>query len=141
MLYLRHRTRHFNGGGIDIRRADRMLRDLPARVGQVELRTLTKKRALDLGEMGKDNGMKKYLIGVAAAAAGVALAMPATAQDDMDMSGISISGSMNNDFGFGSYVGGEESADDFHQDIGATLTFTGTGTTDGGLTATAVVEA
>ena len=60
--------------------------------------------------------MKKYLIGIAAAAAGVALAMPATAQDDMDMerAHISISGSMNNDFGFGSYVGGKESADDFH---------------------------
>ncbi len=82
--------------------------------------------------------MRKYLVGVAAAAAGVALAMPATAQDDM--SGISISGSMNNDFGFGSWVGGDPSADDFHMDIGATLTFTGTGTTDGGLTATAVVK-
>ena len=140
MLYLRHRTWHFNGGGIDIRRADRMLRDLPARVGQVELRTLTKKRALDLGEMGKDNGMKKYLFGAAAAVAGVALAMPATAQDDMDMSGISMSGSMSHDFGFGSYNGGKATADDFHQEISAEIKFSATGTTDGGLTVTADIE-
>ena len=37
------------------------------------------------------------------------------------------------------YDGGKPSADDFHMDIGASLTFTGTGTTDGGLTATAVI--
>ena len=142
MLYLRHRMRFFDDGGIDIRRTDRMLRDLSARVGQVELRNLTKKRAFDLGEMGKENGMRKYLVGVAAAAAGVALAMPATAQDDMDMehAHMSIGGSFTQDFGFGSWTGGEESADDLHMDIGATLTFTGTGTTDGGLTATAVVK-
>ena len=143
MLYLRHRTWHFNDGGIDIRRADRMLRDLSARVGQAELRTLTKKRALDLGEMGKDNRMKKYLVGAAAAAAaaGVALAMPATAQDEMDdmMPSLTMSGSMNNDFGFGSYVGQEQSADDFHLDIGATITFAATGTTDGGLTVSAAM--
>ena len=46
---------------------------------------------------------------------------------------------MNNDFGFGSYVGGKKSADDFHMDIGATITFTATNTTDGGLTVTAAM--
>ena len=53
---------------------------------------------------------------------------------------ISISGSMNHDFGFGSYVGGAMSADDFHQEIDAELHFKATGTTDGGLTVTAVME-
>ena len=107
--------------------------------------------------------MRKYLVGVAAAAAGVALAMPATAQDATEeivvveamademapemmdemapaMTGLSMSGSMKQDIGFGSYVGGAASNDDTHFKIGATITFKATGTTDGGLAVAATVS-
>ena len=42
------------------------------------------------------------------------------------------------DFGFGSY--GNRRTDDFHMDIDAEIKFTATGTTDGGLAITAVME-
>ena len=45
--------------------------------------------------------MRKLVLGTVAAAASVALALPASADDMMD--GVSISGYMNHDFGFGSY--------------------------------------
>ena len=111
--------------------------------------------------------MRKYLVGVAAAAAGVSLAMSATAQDEaaeetaeeivvveamademapvmMDemapvMPSLSMSGSMNQDIGFGSYVGGAASNDDTHFKTGATITFAATGTTDGGLAVSAAI--
>ena len=54
--------------------------------------------------------------------------------------GVSVSGSMKQDIGFGSYVGGEMSTDDIHFETDATITFTATGTTDGGLAVTAAVD-
>ena len=85
--------------------------------------------------------MRKYLVGATAAIAGVALALPASAEemDDM-MEGVSISGYMNHDFGFGSYDGGEMTVEDFHMETDAELTFTASGTTDGGLKVTAAIE-
>ena len=85
--------------------------------------------------------MRKYLLGATAAIAGVALALPASAEemDDM-MEGVSISGYMNHDFGFGSYDGGEMTVEDFHMETDAELTFTASGTTDGGLKVTAAIE-
>ena len=84
--------------------------------------------------------MRKFALGTVAAAAGVALALPATA-DEM-MSGVSISGYMNHDFGFGSYDGGVDNptVDEFHQEIDAELTFSASGTTDGGLMLTASMQ-
>ncbi len=81
--------------------------------------------------------MRKHIV-CGASAAWLALAVPFSAQAQ-DM-GVSISGFSKHDFGFGSYVGGDESADDFHIEIDAEITFTATGTTDGGLAVTAVVE-
>ena len=77
--------------------------------------------------------MNKMLAGATAALCGAALAVPAFAQ-------VSITGSMTHDFGFGSYIGGATATDDFHQEISAELAFKATGTTDGGLTMTAVME-
>lgn len=82
--------------------------------------------------------MRKFALGTVAAAAGVALALPASA-DEM-MGGVSISGYMNHDFGFGGYVGGAESVDDYHQEIDAELTFSASGMTDGGLSVTAAMQ-
>lgn len=83
--------------------------------------------------------MRKLVMGTVAAAASVALALPASA-DDMMMDGVSISGYMNHDFGFGSYDGGDVATDDYHQEIDAELTFTASGMTDGGLSVKAAMQ-
>ncbi len=77
--------------------------------------------------------MRKYLLGATAAAAGVALALPAASE-------VTLSGSVVQDIGFGSYVGNAPAADDLHLQTDAEIHFKGTGTTDGGLTVTATVE-
>ena len=82
--------------------------------------------------------MRKSVIGVLAAA-GLAVAAPASAQDEM-MSGVTITGFMNEDIGFGSWIGGLESKDDLHFQTNAEIHFTASGTTDGGLTVSATVE-
>ena len=52
--------------------------------------------------------MKKYLLGAATAVVGMALALPAAvAQDDMMMEGVSLSGSIKQDIGFGSWDNGQ----------------------------------
>ena len=53
---------------------------------------------------------------------------------------MSISGSMVQDIGFGSYVDGMESADDIHFQTDSEIKFQGTGMTDGGLKVTATIE-
>ncbi len=83
--------------------------------------------------------MRKYLVGVTAAVAGVALAAPAVAADDM-MGGVSIGGSMEQDIGFGNWVGGAESADSMHFQTNAEMQFKASGETDGGLTISAQME-
>ena len=83
--------------------------------------------------------MKRVLYGVVGALAGTALALPASAEDMM-MEGVSISGYMNHDMGFGSYIGGGPAVDDYHQEIDAELTFTATTETDGGLKITAAMQ-
>ena len=82
--------------------------------------------------------MRKSVIGVLAAA-GLAVAAPASAQDEM-MGGVTITGFMNEDIGFGSWIGGDESKDDLHFQTNAEIHFTASGTTDGGLTVSATVE-
>ena len=73
----------------------------------------------------------------AALTAALALAAPASA-DDM-MGGISLSGSIKTDIGFGSYDGGVATADDVHFEHDATITFAASGETDGGLGAKATI--
>ena len=68
----------------------------------------------------------------AALAAALALAAPASAE-------ITLSGSMNQDIGFGSYDGGKMTADDIHFEHDATITFAASGQTDGGLGAKATI--
>ena len=75
--------------------------------------------------------MRKSATGVLAAA-GLAIAAPASAD-------VSISGSMTEDIGFGSWIGNDPAMDDVHFQTGAKITFTGSGTTDGGLTVSATV--
>ena len=82
--------------------------------------------------------MKRLLPGVTAAVAGVAFAFSASAADDM-MEGLSLSGSINQDIGFGSYRGQAATADDVHMDHDATITFSASGQTDGGLGAKATI--
>ena len=82
--------------------------------------------------------MRKSVIWVLAAA-GLAVAAPVSAQDEM-MSGVTITGFMNEDIGFGSWIGGDESKDDLHFQTNAEIHFTASGTTDGGLTVSATVE-
>ncbi len=53
---------------------------------------------------------------------------------------LSLSGGINQDIGFGNFVGGKEAAESIHFQTDATLTFTGTGMTDGGLGIKAVIE-
>ena len=85
--------------------------------------------------------MKKYLLGAATAVVGMALALPsAVAQDDMMMEGVSLSGSIKQDIGFGSWDGGAETNDDIHFEHDATITFKASGTTDGGLLAAARID-
>jgi hypothetical protein len=85
--------------------------------------------------------MKKYLLGATAAVAGMALALPAAvAQDEMMMEGVSLSGSIKTDIGFGSYDNGQMTADDLHFEHDATITFKASGVTDGGLTADARID-
>ena len=85
--------------------------------------------------------MRKYLLGATAAVAGMALALPAAvAEDEMMMEGVSLSGSITTDIGFGSYDGAEMTADDIHFEHDATITFKAQGVTDGGLTAAASIS-
>ena len=84
--------------------------------------------------------MNKFLTGAAAALLGVGLAAPAYAQDDMDMTGISITGAMTEDIGFGSYVGNEPSAEDLHFQTDSEIKFVASGQSDGGLMVTATIE-
>ena len=85
--------------------------------------------------------MKKYLLGAATAVVGMALALPAAvAQDDMMMEGVSLSGSIKQDIGFGSWDNGQRTADDIHFEHDATITFKASGVTDGGLTADAKID-
>ena len=86
--------------------------------------------------------MTRYFLAsiAASAVAGIALlAVPAAKAQD-DMTGVSLSGSMTEDIGFGSWIGGSRSNDDMHMQTDATLTFTASGVTDGGLTVTAKVD-
>ena len=53
---------------------------------------------------------------------------------------MSISGSIAQDIGFGSYVGDAESVDDIHFQTDSEIKFQGTGMTDGGLKVTATIE-
>ena len=53
---------------------------------------------------------------------------------------LSLSGGINQDIGFGNFVGGKEAAESIHFQTDATLTFTGSGMTDGGLGIKAVIE-
>ena len=76
--------------------------------------------------------MRKYLVGATAAVAGIALAVPAVAADDM-MGGVKISGGINQDIGFGNWQGGGEAEESIHFQTDATLTFQASGETDGGL--------
>jgi len=76
----------------------------------------------------------------ALAAAGWALApLPASAQDDM-MGGVSLSGFINQDLGFGSYDGGVDTDNDFHWENDAEIHFKASGQTDGGLAVAATIE-
>ena len=81
--------------------------------------------------------MRKNLV-YGASAACLALAIPFSAHAE-DMMGVSLSGSMKQDIGFGSYSGGVKSVDDVHFETDATINFVATGTTDGGLVVTATV--
>ena len=84
--------------------------------------------------------MRKHLLGgAAAAAAGLLVAFPAAAQDDM-MMGLSLSGNMKQDIGFGNWRGGAEAESSMHFDTDATIKFTATGATDSGLGISVVVE-
>ena len=83
--------------------------------------------------------MRKYLAAAAAGALGAGLAMPAAA-DEMEHAHMSISGSMVQDIGFGSYVGGAKSMDDIHFQSDSEIKFQGSGMTDGGLKVTATIE-
>jgi outer membrane protein OmpU len=84
--------------------------------------------------------MNKFLTGAAAALLGVGLAAPAYAQDDMDMTGVAITGALTQDIGIGSYVGKAESADDLHFQTDSEIKFVASGQTDGGLMVTATIE-
>ena len=119
--------------------------------------------------------MRTSFLGATTAAAAIALAIPALAQegtvsaeevamvaeaeemaedmmvvealteDELEavrahLPHLSLSGGINQDIGFGNFVGGEEAAESIHFQTDATLTFTGTGMTDGGLGITAVIE-
>ena len=84
--------------------------------------------------------MRKHLLGgAAAAAAGLLVAFPAAAQDDM-MMGLSISGGMNQEIGFGNWRGGAEAESSVHFDTSANVKFTATGATDSGLGVTVVID-
>lgn len=83
--------------------------------------------------------MRKLFHGALGAIAATALALPASAEEAM-MEGVSISGYMNHDMGFGSYDGGKTATDDYHQEIDAELTFSATGMSDGGLSFTAAMQ-
>ena len=80
---------------------------------------------------------RKYLAAAIGGAACLGLALPASAQDEMMMPSLSMSGSTSQDIGFGNWIGtagGQAEAQDaLHFETNASIAFAATGTTDGGL--------